>query len=200
MTVQSSLTDQHNASRKRFANWIRTNFRKEDTMKMLFSDEKIFDIDGLYNSQNERIWAANHMETDAKGGIKRRRKYPRNVTIWLAVWSQRGFSFDHFRGRYTSSCSLHKRSASDCSPVWKQSLRESLDVWIKRWQASYPCEKATMMCRESSCVYRERPMACQKPGFEPGRLLNMGRSCISNQLEENYIEKDTHLWTKEGGS
>ena len=50
MTVQPSLTDQHKESRKRFANWIRTNFRKEDTMKILFSDEKMFDIDGVYNS------------------------------------------------------------------------------------------------------------------------------------------------------
>ena len=76
MTVQPSLTDHHKDSRKRFANWMRTNFRKEDTMKILFSDEKMFDIDGVYNSQNERIWTANHMEADAKDGIKRRRKYP----------------------------------------------------------------------------------------------------------------------------
>ena len=57
-------------------------------MKILFSNEKIFDIDGVYNSQNERIWAANRMEDDAKGGIKRRRKYPQKVMVWLAVCSQ----------------------------------------------------------------------------------------------------------------
>ena len=44
------LTDEHKEKRKTFANWIRTNFRKEDTMKILFSDEKMFDIDGVYNS------------------------------------------------------------------------------------------------------------------------------------------------------
>ena len=87
-TVQPSLTDQHKENPKRFANWIRTNFRKEDTMKILFSNEKMFDIDGVYNSQNERIWAANRMEADAKGGIKRRRKYPQKVMVWLAVCSQ----------------------------------------------------------------------------------------------------------------
>ena len=87
MTVQPLLTDQHKESRKRFANWIRTNFRKEDMMKILFSDEKMFDIDGVYNSQNERIWAANRMEADAKGDIKRRRKYPQKVIIWLAICS-----------------------------------------------------------------------------------------------------------------
>ena len=57
-------------------------------MKIPFSDEKMFDIDGVYNSQNERIWAANCMEADAKDGIKRRRKYPQKVTVWLAVCSQ----------------------------------------------------------------------------------------------------------------
>ena len=43
----------------KFANWIRTNFRKENTMNILFSEEKMFDIDGVYNSQNDRIWAVN---------------------------------------------------------------------------------------------------------------------------------------------
>ena len=40
---------------KIFANWIRTNFRKEETMRILFSDEKVFDIDGVDNSQNDRM-------------------------------------------------------------------------------------------------------------------------------------------------
>ena len=57
-------------------------------MKILFSNEKMFDIDGVYNSQNERIRAANRMEADAKGGIKRRQKYPQKLMVWLAVCSQ----------------------------------------------------------------------------------------------------------------
>ena len=43
--------------RKKFANWVRTNFRKEDTTTILFSGEKFFDIDGVCNSQNDRVWA-----------------------------------------------------------------------------------------------------------------------------------------------
>ena len=38
-------------------------------MKILFSDEKLFDIDGVYNSQNDRIWAVNPSTTDTKDGI-----------------------------------------------------------------------------------------------------------------------------------
>ena len=41
------LPDEHEEKRIKFANWIRTNFQKGDTMKILFSDEKIFDIDGV---------------------------------------------------------------------------------------------------------------------------------------------------------
>ena len=46
------------------ATWMRHNFRKEDTLRILFSDEKMFDIDGIYNAQNDRIWTADHEEAD----------------------------------------------------------------------------------------------------------------------------------------
>ena len=52
-------TVEHKEKRMNFANWIRTNFRKENTMNILFSDGKMFDIDGVYNSHNDRIWAVN---------------------------------------------------------------------------------------------------------------------------------------------
>ena len=37
-------------------------FRKEDTMGFLFSDEKFFDIDGVYNSQNDRVWGVDRAD------------------------------------------------------------------------------------------------------------------------------------------
>ena len=49
------LKGERKAKRNRFSNRIRTYFKKETTMKILFSDEKIFDIDGVYNLQNDRI-------------------------------------------------------------------------------------------------------------------------------------------------
>ena len=86
--IEPLLTDEHKEKRIRFANWIRTNFRKEDTMKILFSDEKMFDIDGVYNSQNERIWAVDRAEANTRGGIRQRRKFPQKVMVWLAVCSK----------------------------------------------------------------------------------------------------------------
>ena len=53
--VQPQLTDVQKAKRVQFANWIRRHFRKEATMRILFSDEKMFDIDGIYNAQNDRV-------------------------------------------------------------------------------------------------------------------------------------------------
>jgi transposase len=82
------LTDEHKEKRMKFANWVRTNFRKEDTMKILFSDEKMFDIDGAYNCRYDRIWTVNRAEADIKGGIRRKRKFPQKVMVWLEVCSK----------------------------------------------------------------------------------------------------------------
>ena len=38
-------------------NWIRTNFLKENTMNILFLEQKMFNINGGYDSQDDRIWA-----------------------------------------------------------------------------------------------------------------------------------------------
>ena len=88
MQIEPMLTDEHKAKRLQFANWIRTNFKKEDTMKFLFSDEKMFDIDGIYNSQNDRVWAVNRSEADIRDGIRQKRKFPQKVMVWLGVCSK----------------------------------------------------------------------------------------------------------------
>ena len=73
---------------KTFANWVRTNFRKDDTMRILFSDEKFFDIDGLDNSKNDRVWAVDRADADKTGGIKQRRKFSQKVMVCLGVCSK----------------------------------------------------------------------------------------------------------------
>ena len=79
--VQSKISEYQKAKRLKFANWIPTNFRKEGTLRFLFPDEKMFDIDGVYNSQNERIWAPNRADADAKDGIKQIQKFPKKVMV-----------------------------------------------------------------------------------------------------------------------
>lgn len=43
-------------------------------MRILFSDEKMFDVDGIYNAQNQRIWAPSRAEADERGGVQMRQK------------------------------------------------------------------------------------------------------------------------------
>ena len=50
-------------------------------MKILFSDEKLFDIDWIYNSQNDRICTVNHTEVDIKGGTRQICKFPQEVMV-----------------------------------------------------------------------------------------------------------------------
>ncbi|CAM4980305.1 unnamed protein product [Rotaria socialis] len=86
--AEPALSDDQKIKRKQFANWVRTNFRKEETLKILFSDEKLFDIDGIYNSQNERVWAVDRADADKRGGIKEKRKFPQKAMVWLGVCSK----------------------------------------------------------------------------------------------------------------
>ena len=48
----------------------------------------MFDIDGVYNSHNDRIWVVNGAAADAKGDIRRKRKFPQKVMVWLGVCSK----------------------------------------------------------------------------------------------------------------
>ena len=57
-------------------------------MRILFSDEKTFDLDGIYNSENDRIWAVNREEANRRGGKKQQGKFVQEVMVWLAVCSE----------------------------------------------------------------------------------------------------------------
>ena len=82
------MTDTEKLKRKKFANWVRTNFKKEGTFRTLFSDEKIYDIDKVCNAQNNRMWAVDRDEADEKGERKQKRKFSQKVMIWLGVCSK----------------------------------------------------------------------------------------------------------------
>ena len=57
-------------------------------MKILFSDEKLFDIDGVYNSENDQILAVNRSEANKTGDIKQKQKFPQKMMVWYGVCSQ----------------------------------------------------------------------------------------------------------------
>ena len=62
--IELSLSNDQKIERKLCANWLQTNFRKEDTLRILFSREKFVDIDGVSNSENEDLWARNRADAD----------------------------------------------------------------------------------------------------------------------------------------
>ena len=57
-------------------------------MKILSSDKKYFGIDGVSNSQNDRVWAVSRADADEKGGVKQKRKHPQKVMVWLGTCSK----------------------------------------------------------------------------------------------------------------
>ena len=50
-------------------------------MRILFSDAKMFDLDGIYSSQNDRIWVINREEANWRGGKKQQEKFAEKVMI-----------------------------------------------------------------------------------------------------------------------
>ncbi|CAF2156435.1 unnamed protein product [Rotaria magnacalcarata] len=55
VTIQPNLKGEHKQGRVSFAYWIRKSLRKQDQEKILFFDEKYFELDGMYNRQNDRF-------------------------------------------------------------------------------------------------------------------------------------------------
>lgn len=69
----------------KFYHWVNRNFKKIDTERILFSDEKWFTVNGVYNRQNDRIWAVNRAEADGNGGIHQKKKFPQGIMVWLGA-------------------------------------------------------------------------------------------------------------------
>jgi hypothetical protein len=42
-------------------------------------------LDGVYNVQNDRIWAVSREETDKQGDVHQKTKFPTKVMTWIGV-------------------------------------------------------------------------------------------------------------------
>ncbi|CAF4393824.1 unnamed protein product, partial [Rotaria magnacalcarata] len=84
-TKQLIQKDDHKQRRKSFAYWVRKSLRKKDHGSTLFTDEKYFGMDGIYNRQNDRAYASSRQEADAHGGIHRLSKFPKRIMVWLGA-------------------------------------------------------------------------------------------------------------------
>ena len=79
-----NLKAQHKMNRKSFGIWVRESMVE----KVLFSDKKYFQFDGIYNRQGIRIYAGTWEEADCKGGIRRKTQHPIQVTVRLGTYFQ----------------------------------------------------------------------------------------------------------------
>ena len=86
--TQPAITDVQKQKRIKFANWLFNHFKKNDIREWLFLDEKNFKLYGMYNVQNDLVWAINRQEADKKGGMeKKKHQFPTKVMVWLGVCS-----------------------------------------------------------------------------------------------------------------
>ena len=66
----------------------KNSFWEDDTMRIVFSDKKTFDLDGIYSCQNDRIWTVHREETNRRGRKEQLGKLAEKVKVWLAVCSE----------------------------------------------------------------------------------------------------------------
>ena len=80
----------------------------------------MFDFDGIYNSQNNCIWAVNKEEANRRGRKKQTGKFAEKMTEWLSVWSEGVAPLVLFEKRHSQPSSLHQESTACCSMTRKQ--------------------------------------------------------------------------------
>ena len=111
-----------------------------------FTDEKFFDLDGIYNTLNDRVWAVNREEADKKDGVHEKNKFPVKVMVWLCVCGQ----------RLTKPVILedgtmdHERYIDEVPPIALKSgnkmLGKQLDVSARWCATSYSSLESKMVC------------------------------------------------------
>lgn len=80
------LTANHINKRLSFSRW----WRKEKTAlfkdkPFMFSDEKLFLIDGGHNRQNDRVYALSREQANKIGGLKGLMKFPLSIMVWVGL-------------------------------------------------------------------------------------------------------------------
>ncbi len=81
VTTQPRLNEDQKRRRVSFAYWVRKELRKEDHRRILFTDEKYFSIEGVFNRQNERIYAVSRLVADRQGGVQGTSSYPKRIMV-----------------------------------------------------------------------------------------------------------------------
>ena len=111
----------------------------------------MFNIDGVYNSQNERIWAPSRADADAKGGIKQIQKFPKKVMVWLGASSKRVCPLLIFDEGTVD----HERYIQEVLPVV---LKFGNDMFGDSWTFQQDGERPAYLPKNSRLVLDSFPM------------------------------------------
>ncbi|CAF4444585.1 unnamed protein product [Rotaria sp. Silwood2] len=85
VTIEPNLNYEHEQRRVSFAYWVRKWLRKKDREKILFTDEKYFELDGIFNRQNDHVYAPCKQDADEHKGTRPTAKFPKRIMVWLAA-------------------------------------------------------------------------------------------------------------------
>jgi hypothetical protein len=83
--IEPNLNDEHKQRRISFAYWVRRSLRKKDRETIFFTDEKYFELDGIFNRQNDRVYALSRQQADEYGGTRPMAKFPKRIMVWLGA-------------------------------------------------------------------------------------------------------------------
>ena len=84
-TQETKAVDLQKKKRVKFPNYVLNHYIKDETRRWLFSNEKFFDLDEVYNSQNDQVWAASREEANEKGDLHETTKFPAENDVVVKV-------------------------------------------------------------------------------------------------------------------
>jgi hypothetical protein len=76
-------------------------------MRVLFSDEKFFDVGGFKNAQNQIIWAVSRVEADEGGAVQMRQKFLKKSHGLTRRLFQSSDTFDPLLSRDSGPCLIY---------------------------------------------------------------------------------------------
>ena len=68
----------------------------------------MFDLDDMYNAQNDRIWAVNREEADKRGGVQQKRKFAQKVMVLGRSMLEGIDTIDHSGRGNNGSSTVHR--------------------------------------------------------------------------------------------